>query len=173
MKLLFTALFVAALSALVYLPAGADDNGAVEILVTPKVIAISVDQTQLDYGSPEIGTTDNRPNPVGFNVTNNSTVAVKLQIMGDDTTAVGGGAGWTLGTVAGSDTYVHRYAVNVASPSYPGEFGLLKKDAEDFLASVAVGASANLKLSLDMPTSTSTLVQQTAPVTVIAMEATP
>jgi hypothetical protein len=77
-KLFVTVTTVLSLAALLYLPAGADDESEVEVLVTPKVIAISVDETQLDYGSREVGTIDNRPQPAGFRVTNDSSVAVDL-----------------------------------------------------------------------------------------------
>ena len=160
-----------ALTALLYLPVGADDSKGVAILVTPKVIAISVDQSQLDYGSPEVGTLGNLPSPTGFNVTNDGTVAVKLQIYGDDTTSTGGS--WTLGTAPGTDTYVQRYAVNITSPTYPNEFAVLQKSPEDFLASLATSSSVNIKLALDMPTDTTKLDQHSAPVTIVASEVTP
>ena len=173
MKKLFVALTtVLSLAALLYLPAGADHEGNVEIFVTPKVIAISVDMTQLDYGSAETGTTDNRPIPVGFNVTNAGTAPVRLQIAGDDTVGeTSGDPGWELNNLPGADAYVHRYAVNLANPTYPGEFAILDETAGDFLASLAVGLSVNLKFSLDMPTTTSVVERQTAPITVIALEA--
>ncbi len=171
MKLLIAVSLFIALATLLYLPAGADDEDGVEILVTPKVIAISVDQTQLDYGSPEVGTIGNLPSPLGFNVTNDSTVAVDLQIAGDDTASTGGS--WTLGSTPGMDTYVQYYAVDWTTPVYPDNFATLKKIAEDFKADLAVSASINIKLALDMPTNTAKLDQHSAPVTVIALEATP
>jgi hypothetical protein len=176
MKLLIAvSLLVAAFVTLTFLPAGADDNeGGVLIMITPKVISITVDQSVLDYGSPQIGTTDNRPSPVGFNVSNNGTTSVKLQIAGTDTVGAGSGdPGWELANAVGDDTYVHRYAVDLSDPLYPGEFGIMDEVAQEFLTSLATSTSANIKLSLDMPTSTSTTAPQEATVTIIASEATP
>jgi len=172
MKLL-AALFLFVLSiTLLYLPAGADDEGGVEIVVTPKVISISVPDIVLDYNSPQTGSTDNRPSPLGFDVTNNGTANVKLQIAGSDTVGDPSGLpGWELGSAPGADTYVHRYAVGFSNPIYPGEFGIMDEVAQDFLQSLATSSSATIKLSLDMPTTTSTTETQTATVTIIAVEA--
>jgi hypothetical protein len=120
-----------------------------------------------------VGTIDNRPQPAGFRVTNDSTVAVDLQILGGDSESVANGTpGWQLAGTAGPDAYVHRYAVNLTNPTYPGEFGILTTTATDFM-SVLVDAFVDLKFALDMPTTTSTLDPQTAPLTVIVLEATP
>ena len=169
MKLLIAASLFAALTALLYLPAGADDEDGVEILVTPKIVAISIAEGQLDYGSPEVGSIDNRPNPDDFTVVNESTVGVDLQISGTDSVSdINGAPGWTLGAAPGPDAYVHRFSLAV-TPVYPGEFTTLMTAPAPF-TTVAIDGSVDIKLSLDMPTSTTSLDRQVADVTVVALE---
>jgi hypothetical protein len=172
MKLLIAASIFTTLSALLYLPAGADDEDGVEILVTPKIIAINIAQSQLDYGSPEVGSTNNRPSPAFFTVENQSTVAVDLQIYGAGTVGFTSGTpGWSLSDTQGTDAFVHWYSL-MSSPTYPNEFSKLQSSPED-IPGLAFGASTDISLALDMPTTTNTLEQQKAPVTIVALEGAP
>jgi hypothetical protein len=64
-KLFVTVTTVLSLAALLYLPAGADDESEVEVLVTPKVIAISVARPSLTTALAKWGrSTTGRSPPV-------------------------------------------------------------------------------------------------------------
>jgi hypothetical protein len=168
-KLLVSLPVFLSLAALLYLPAGADDNGVVDVFVTPKLISITVDPDSVDYQTVEINFNDARPSPAGFTVTNIGTVPVDLYIRGDDTRNGDNSLGWTLGSGPGIETYVHRFTTN-PTPIL-ADFAPLTKSAQIFLSGVAAsGGDSDLKLSLATPTETDNLGPQTTTVTVLATD---
>jgi hypothetical protein len=168
MKLLIVVALFAALTALLYLPAGADNDGVVDVSVTPKLIAISVNPTSLDYLTVEVDTNDARPDPDGFTITNTGTVNVDLYISGDDTYNSDDSLGWSLDTAPGVEKYAHRFSIN-PTPTL-ADFNPLTKLPAVFLSGVIPTGDAEVKLSLGTPTQTAHLGQQTTTVTVLATD---
>ena len=175
MKKLFVALTtVLSLAALLYFPAGADDDGVVDVSVTPKLISITVDPGSVDYQTVEINFNDARPSPPGFTVTNIGTVPVDLYIRGDDTRNADNSLGWTLGSGPDIETYVHRFSTN-SDPDL-ANFAPLPKSPQIFLQNVSPmtatpgSGEVDLRLSLATPTETDNLGPQTTTVTVLATD---
>lgn len=171
MKLLLAASLFAALTATVlYLPAGADnEDGEVDVTITPKVISINVDTTSVSYNDVELNVGDVRPSPEGFSVSNNGTVDVDLYIRGDDTFNSDSSLGWTLGAAPGIETYAHRFSTDNA-PTI-GDFTPLTTSLQSlFSSSVSPGSGIDVKLSLGTPTETNNLGAQTTTVSVLATD---
>lgn len=171
LRLLLSLLAVCALGFALLLPATADNHeGGVQAFVTPKLIAITVDPTSVDYLTAELGNNDVRPTPAGFTVTNVGSVNVDLQISGADTQNVSDSSpGWTLGASPGIDTYVHRFTIN-PTPTL-ADFAALTTSPQAFASNVvAETGTIDVFLSLAMPTESTTLDQQQTSVTVLATE---
>lgn len=171
MKLLVAALFTA-LAVMLYLPAGADDNGAVQVDITPKVIAITVDTASVSYLDVELGVDNIEPDPAGFKVTNNGTGDVDLRIRGDNTKNADDSLGWTLASLPGDETYVHRFAT--ATDPGPTDFTPLTLGLQSlFSAAVAPLGAIDVTLNLATPTETTHFGPQTTTVEVVATDAAP
>lgn len=97
--------------------------------------------------------------------TNDSSVTAKLSIKAQDST---GGAGWTLGPTAASETYTMKFCVTTcdASPTWTS-VGIHPSYAT-LAASVAASGTQDFDLQVGTPTTTAETTQQSITVTVLA-----
>jgi hypothetical protein len=155
-------LFTAALT----LPAIADDSKTVNATVTPLIIALNVDPASVSYGTrPLAMTAIDADTP--FNVINTGSVPEQFHIRGANSTP----GGWSLGLTAGNDAYVHRFRVSTTGNFLELASGnkLLRSNVPPDSSAPGIG-TIQVYLQLDMPTTTTSTVQQTLPVTVIATQ---
>jgi hypothetical protein len=138
------------------------DDATVNATVSPIFIGVTVNPTDLDYGSLEPGDNMKLPTPDHFTVTNAGTQNVSLSIRGNDT------ADWTLESAPGVDQYVQHFGTS--SGSLPDQ--ILTTDDQDFWASLEASdtnpGAVDVYLMLDMPTSTTSYETQNAAVTIVA-----
>jgi hypothetical protein len=139
-------------------PAIADDEKTVNATVQPLVIALNVDPTSLSYGNRQLGSTASEPN-APFAVVNTGSVPEQFMIRGANSSP----GGWTLGASAGSNIYVHRFRLSTS-----GTFVELTTANKLLNSNVLPSGSFLVNLNLDMPTGTTSLSEQTLPVTVVA-----
>jgi hypothetical protein len=142
-------------------PVLGEGSDQVSATVSAKVISVNISVASVSYGALQVGTTMATPTPASFSVVNDGNVAERFNIKGSNTTA------WTLGAVQGPNTYVHRFSTNGTN------FSALTLSDQQLFASVAPNADILVYLNMDLPTTTSTGAQQTAVVTIIALEASP
>jgi hypothetical protein len=146
-------------------PALADEK-TVNATVQPVVIALNVDPANVTYGARPLSVTASEPNsPIG--VTNTGSVTEQFLIRGAASTP----GNWTLGMTAGNNVYVHRFKLSVSSTFVPLTTNnqLLKSNVLPDAPSPGQG-SFLLNLNLDMPTGTTSVLEQTLPVTVVAIQ---
>lgn len=140
-------------------PVAADETATVTATVTPEQISVSVNPSTVDYGVVGLGTTDNVPSPAYFTATNNGAVLEDFAIRGANTTD------WALVTTAPeSDEYRHWFSNDTTYTA------LQVTVAEALEDSVAISGTVDVYLKLDTPEFTTTFDQQSAAVTVVAME---
>lgn len=165
-SLSLVSLSVAALFALLFLPVTAQEGGVVNTTITPKLIAISVSPSELDYGSLEPGQSYQRPNPTYFQVFNQGSVNIDLQIRGEDT------QDWTLASMPGQDAYVHRFTIRSDLDDQRPLTKLSQSLAADLFHAAPGRTAGNIDvfLTLDMPTSVTSAMPQTAKIIVTAVE---
>jgi hypothetical protein len=156
--------FLFALFALILsltLTAAADTSATVNARVTALVISVSIDRQFMDYDLQQLGATNVIPTPASFRVTNNGSVNERFEIKGANTAA------WTLSTdgAPGNNKYVHKFSL-----SSGGSFNNLGPDYVPLFGTTSIAPNGNLDvfLKMDMPTTTSTFAQQSAPVSVLA-----
>lgn len=142
--------------------ATADTTGTVTATVTPQIISVTVDVSDVDYGILDVSETS-APSSV-ITATNNGNVAEKLEIKGSDST------NWTLSdTAIGADIFMHEFATD--DDSYVSYTALDNTNYTTLDASVAASGTQLFKLQLKMPSSTSVTDQQSTTITVLATEA--
>lgn len=143
-------------------PALAATTDTVTATVTPQLVAVSVDVPDVDYGVLDINETS-APSVV-ITATNDGNVTEKFGIKGSNST------NWTLSdTDVGADTFMHEFAVD--DDSYTTYTALNNTTYDTLDASVSTPSGTQLfKLRLKMPSSTSTTLQQSTIVTVLATE---
>ena len=162
LALLFAIVF--ALTTALVLPTTADEE-TVNAKVTPKVIAVTVSANLLEYSSVGVGTTDSVPDPTNVLVTNSGTVVEDFKIRGASSSP----GGWTLTSSAtGADTYKHKFDLS-SSGSFSGS---LTTANQGLIDDVAASGDVQVFFKLDMPTSTTSLVEQTLPIVITALEST-
>ena len=165
-KLALLALLVCSIGTVLALPATADDNKTVNAMVTPKVISITVSTTTLQYGTLSVGSTNNIPTPASVGVTNTGTAPIDIQVRAANSTP----GGWTPANTPGANIY--RHEIDTSSTSSGGTFdGALKTTAEDIYNDVLAGQLKSIFFRLDMPTSSTSLDEQTLPIVITALEA--
>jgi hypothetical protein len=155
-RLVVLGILIAAAAGVLTLPALADES-TVNATITPKLIALSVTPNTLDYGSHEPGETGLVPDPEYFAVINTGSVNEDLQIRGANT------ADWNIASTPGEDEYVHRFKTN-------STFTALTTSNQSLFAGVAPLGEIDVFMNLDMPSDTTILSTQTAPITVVALE---
>jgi len=171
----------------VLLPAAvfAADEGTVSCTVTATLVALTVEDGSVAYGTLALGATENTAyydasdNPDGMVspqtqiITNTGTVAEDFNVM---TSNAIGGTAWTLHTTTpGANLFTHAY--NIAASGYTGTGGIsftkwAAADAYvlDVATSVATSGVRYLELEIGMPTSATDHTQHTITVTVQAAQ---
>jgi hypothetical protein len=142
------------------------DEKTVNATVQPVVIALNVDPANLSYGARALGVTAIEPNSP-FAATNTGSVTEQFLIRGASSTP----GNWSLGMTAGNNVYVHRFKVSTS-----GTFIELSTNNQLLKSTVLPDApspgqgSFLVHLNLDMPTGTTSVLEQTLPVTVVAIQ---
>ena len=158
-NLLILAAAMALLLALIPISAYAQTEATVNATVTPGFVAVSVNPGLVEYGTVNLGDTEVLPNPETFTATNDGTVNSDFLIRGADTDN-----GWTLASTVGADQYVHE-----ASPNGFTFTIVLSTTAVSLQPTfVAPSTSATVSLRMDLPTSSTSSLEQIAAVTIVA-----
>ena len=157
-NLLIFAAAMALLFAFIPMSVYAQSEATVNATVTPGFAAVSTDIGSVAYGVLTIGTTAAVPTPAFFTATNDGSIAADFLIRGDIT------ADWALSGTAGANAYVHR-----ASPDAFTTTFVLTTTNQTFETGIAASGTSVVSLNMDMPTSTSSTAEQTAPVTIVAV----
>ncbi len=149
----------AALVAATALPALAADNDAVTATVTPTLVAVSITDGVVDYGTLGAGTSKDTLSPADTQVvSNDGNINEDFVIKGQNSTP----DGWTLAATAASEAYKHEFTTT-------GTFGTaLTTTNQSLSAGVASSGTVNLDLKITTPTSTTATNQQNVDVVVQA-----
>ena len=133
-------------------------EATVSATVTPGFVTVSISPTTVAYGIVNLGSTNVLPTPGTFTATNDGTVTADFLIRGADTT------GWILSGAAGADAYVHR----ASSDGFVAQTIVLSTTNQSLKASIAAAGTSSVSLNMDVPTSSTPIVEQTAAVTIVA-----
>lgn len=147
-------------SSTLVLPVLADESQTVNATVQPLLIAVRVDPASVSYGTRQLSATAipaDRP----FAVINDGSVPEKFHLKGLPSQP----GGWVAGATAGPNTYVHQFSTNGG-----GSFTIITPGGVLARNNVLPGDSIQVSLQLDMPTSATSLAQQTLPITVVASQ---
>lgn len=143
--------------------ASASTTAAVSATVTVQNIGVALDGTDgsVAYGTLAVGTSNSTVNLGDTEkVKNSGNITEKLSISGANTT----GCVWTLGSAVGvGDTYVHKFSTNGGS-----SYTALTTNYQTLVATIGVGVSQPVDLTIIVPTSSSCYTQSTSGVTVLA-----
>lgn len=143
----------------------ADSNATVSATVTPELISVLVNYSQVDYGILAIGQVEKilPGNPI--NVKNNGTVNENFSVQGSDATA--GSNTWALDTAQGQDKFVHEFQ-NTANTSW---YKLSKTTGTSLAGNLSPNGSVDMKLRISMPTSiTGAYTQYSTVVSILAVK---
>lgn len=137
------------------------DNGQVSATVTASVIAITVSDGSVAYGTVAT-TADTTASGVNDTqtITNTGSVNEDFEVKGNDT------ANWTLAGAAGDATYAHKTCIATcdATPSWTA----LTTSYADLDTNKASSATTALDLQITVPTANAGITQQTANVDILA-----
>jgi hypothetical protein len=140
-------------------PVGAADNTTVNATVQPLLLAVSVSQSSVNYGTKTLGATGVASSPMYVTVNNDGSVAEKFNVKGANSSG-----GWQLGATQGTNTYVHRVSTDGSS------FTALTTSDNQLISNIPSGSNFNLYFQLDLPTSPTSITQQILPVTITALQ---
>jgi len=159
MKEKIVALAICLAIAGVAIPAYASETATITVTVTPTgTLSISVTPTTYDFGNLAYGSEANTGTTGYFTVSNDGTLACKVQIYASNT------ANWTLGSSPGYNIFV----VNATTSTWASAI-TLTTTAQDFITSLNPGSSQTFDIGLKMPTSGDTTAQQSIIVTLQAV----
>ena len=178
---IWTAIGGAAILAASALPALAAET--VTATVTPQLIAVSVTDGGVDYGTLATSGSNNTFNGTlpalgdQQTITNDSNISANMALRSSDAAKTGaaGVTDWALAGTAGSDAFVHSYDIDASGSASWTAF-----TADGTFDNVSTGtvvnldksggadSTATLDLKLDMPTSTTDITEHSITVTVIA-----
>ncbi len=129
-----------------------------------KVISVSIDDGDVQYGVLDSNATADTLSSQTQTVTNNGNVKEDFEIKGYN--ASGGGCTWTLvsGTPS-TDQYKHEFSTNSGS-----NWSSLTTGYSELISSITKGSDFDLDLKITMPSSSSCYNQQSADMTVLALE---
>lgn len=140
------------------IPVNAAETATVTLTVTPTgTLSISVTPASYDFGNLAYGSEASTSGGY-FNITNDGTLACKVQISAGNT------ANWTLGSSPGYNIFV----VNATTSTWASAI-TLTTTAQDFVASLNPGSWQTFDVGLKMPTSGDTTAQQTITITLQAV----
>jgi hypothetical protein len=162
------------------MPIGADD-GVITTTVTPLVLSVSVNNTEVDYGALPLSIDNSSRSKKVSNeeitATNNGSVTSNLYLRGSDaTSAVPDNTTWTLdctggmhGTI-GTNRYAHRFDTGTYDFDGGGEPLCSDPAAQKLLQSgVTTGGNALFKLQMNMPSDSTGYATRSSTVTVVAV----
>ena len=158
-NVLIFAAAVALLLTLIPMSAYAQTDATVNATVTPGFVAVSVDPGIVAYGTVNLGSTGVLPAPGTFTATNDGTVSADFAIRGANTDN-----GWTLSSTVGADQYIHR----ASNDAFVLQTIVLTTTAATLQLGVAALGTSIVSLNMDVPDSSSSNLEQTAPVTIVA-----
>lgn len=167
MKLLFASIMVLTLAAMVVgVAVNAAPTADVAATVTPQLIAVSVGDGSVDYGTLATNVTKSTLDLSDTQVvTNTGNVNVDLAVKSSD--AIGGNA-WNLAlTNASQDEFTHEFSSNDGGAW--ASFNVVNATYTSLVTNVAV--TQNLDLRIKTPTSVTDSAQKTITVTVLASAA--
>ena len=157
-NLLILAAAMALLLTLIPMRAYAQAESTVSATVTPAFVAVSALPTTVGYGVKVLGSTAQTPTPDNFVATNDGNITADFLIRGDNT------ADWGLGGTAADETYVHRASKDAFTTNT-----VLSTTNQSFQTGVAASGTVTVSLNMDLPTSSASTTEQTAPVIVVAI----
>jgi len=141
----------------------ASDTATVSATVTVQNISVSVAPGTVAYGTLALGasksTCDLNDTQI---VTNNGNVAETFNVRGSSSTD------WTLGSSAGTDTYVHKFSSSTCAVNWD-EAPALTTNNQTLATNVSVSSTIPLNLQVTTPTATTHYNQQSFSVTVQAI----
>jgi len=148
----------------------AGNTDTVAATVTAQIFSVSLDNEDgVAFGtiatSSAQDTTTNGVND-STTATNDGSVATKFNIQSTDST---GGAGWTLGATAGSETYTMKFCVTTCDSSPVWNSVGIAPAYQTLAASVAKDNTQVFDLQVGTPTSTVVTTEQSITVTVQAV----
>lgn len=163
MKIVTYFLLVSLLSfCFVFTKASAANEGIVAATVTAQNIALTVGDGSIAYGILAVNTSLNTNSLSDTQtITNTGNVTQNFNIKGTNS------ANWTLGSNAGSETYVHKFCT--ASCSVPANYTTtLTTNYAQIASSIAPAGTQTFDLQITTPTDTTNFTQQNVDVTVQA-----
>jgi hypothetical protein len=183
-QLVIVTLLVSALVGALALPASSQTSDGVEAVVTPFGVAISIDDTPVDFGTLSLSSADDSRTTMDsapITVTNDGSAPADLMIEGSPATPEDiNDATWTLdcsddnGTVA-ANQFALLFLFGTDPNNWPSSGDSLcpSPAAKPLAAGVGGGGSAEFLLQMNMPTSTSGFSTRTSTVTVTATQSGP
>jgi hypothetical protein len=148
----------------------ADSTDSVAATVTAQIFSVSLDNGDgIAFGtiatSSAQDTTTSGVND-STTATNDGSVAAKFNIQSTDST---GGAGWTLGAAASSETYTMKFCVTTCDSSPAWNSVGIDPAYQTLAASVAKDGTQVFDLQVGTPTSTVVTAEQSVTVTIQAV----
>jgi hypothetical protein len=142
--------------------ANAANTATVNATVTVQSVSVSVSSGAVSYGTLATNTSAGTNGSDTQTSTNNGNVAEDLNILGSNST------GWTLGTSAGTNTYVHQFCTSSCGTA-PTNYTKLTTSYQALKTNLAANGTQTFDLYLTTPTSTTDFTQQSVNVTVQAV----
>lgn len=160
-------LFLIGFTMFVFIPAivSAGSSATVSATVTPELISVLINYSQVDYGVVAIGQAEKvlPGNPI--NVKNNGTVNENFSVQGSDATA--GSDIWALDIAQDQNKFVHEFQ-NTANTNW---YKLSKTTGTSLAGNLSPNGSVDMKLRISMPTSiTGAYTQYSTVVSILAVK---
>ena len=163
LSLLSFSLFFCAFSLSFVQMANAATSANVAATVTVQNVSVSVSSGTVSYGTLATNTSAGTNGSNTQIVTNAGNVAEDFNIRGQNS------ANWTLGSSAGTDTYVHQFCTSTCGTAPTNYTKLTTSYAVLGAGNVASSSTQNFDLYITTPTSSSVFTQQSVDVTVQAV----
>ena len=149
------------------LTAQAADTDIVAATVTVQNISLSVSDAAIAYGTLAVNTsqdTNGAPLNDTQTITNDGNITIDINVRGANT------ANWTLaGSTGVVDEYVHS-SCPATCTSFPTNYTPLTTSYAELATGIAAAGTQSLDLGITTPSSSTSFVQQTANVTVQAVQ---
>jgi hypothetical protein len=167
-KTLIAILLAVALTVIPVSSVLAANTADVTVTATPGWVSITVDPASHDFGVVLAGDTPDTTSGAGFTITNNSTVAMDVDIECDgwtDIASVPEGTDWTYADTAGTDTGSLNFSTTGGAPwTFIPETPTTASLASD----VATGVDPTFDLQLEAPTGFTHVDEQQSVITLTA-----
>lgn len=147
------------------LTAQAADTDIVAATVTVQNISLSVSDAAIAYGTLAVNTSQNTVALTDTQtITNDGNITIDINVRGADT------ADWILASSTGvTDEYIHRSCPATCN-SFPTNYTALSTSYAELATGIAAAGTQSLDLGITTPSSSTSFVQQTANVTVQAVQ---